>query len=142
GVKKILGGRRERNRGWAMLQRDQHSAVAPMNFADDPIERAPQTLDTEHPQALGSDRTIDDISYERGMVTPDTDGTSDTGGGIASAGRLEELLGFEGKFDQCVEPGVGGEVEDGFRLFLAQHKGRGMHLPQTLEPMLQDEALG
>ena len=124
-----------------MLQRDQRAAVARMNLADEPVERAPRTLDSEHPQLLGSDRAIDEISYERGMVTPDIDGAGDTGGGLARAGRFEQVLGLDGELDQRVKTRISRKVEDGFRLLLAQHQGGGMRVPQTLQPMLEHEPL-
>jgi hypothetical protein len=66
---------------------------------------------------------------------------NDTGGAFARAGGFEQVLGLEGQFDQSLETSIGGEVEDGFRLFLAQHQGRGMSLLQSLKPMPEQESL-
>jgi hypothetical protein len=65
---------------------------------------------------VGDDRAVDEISDERGMVTPDIDGMGDTGDGFAGTRGVEQILGFDREFDQRVETGIGGEVEDGLGL--------------------------
>jgi hypothetical protein len=65
----------------------------------------------------------------------------DAGDGFTSAGGFEQVLRLEGDFDQPLETCVGGEVEDGFRLFRAQHQGRDMSLLQALKPMPEEEPL-
>jgi len=112
-----------------------------MNLADDPHKRPPQTLDTQHPQLLGSYRTIDKISDERRMVKINIDGMDDAGNSFASTRGFEQIFGFDGQLDQCVKAREGREVEEGLRLLLAQNQGRSMRLSQTLEPMLDQESL-
>jgi len=47
-----------------MLQRNQRAAVARMNLVDDPVERAPQTLDAEPVlNCVAANRAVDEISY-------------------------------------------------------------------------------
>ena len=68
--------------------------------------------------------------------------SGDTRGGFASAGGIEQILGLDGELDERVEARVGGEVEDGLCLLLAQNQGRGVRLLQTLEAMPEQLASG
>ncbi|HLJ42616.1 MAG TPA: hypothetical protein VKT12_00250, partial [Candidatus Binataceae bacterium] len=65
----------------------------------------------------------------------------DSRGGFARAGGIEQVLRLDRELDERVEARIGGKVDNGLCLFLAQHQGGGVGLLQALEAMPENQPL-